>query len=311
MFTNNLNLNALRIFESVYRNGSMTLAARELHLTQSGISQHMKALEDAIGLQLFDRIKQRLVPTRAGKSLYERSKQALAGLEEAFGEIRVSAGELRGTILIGMPIEFGNNMVMPQLASFCQQHPQVKFNVRYGFATRMYELLLRGDLDYAFVDAFAQDRRITTEKVYDETLHLCATPALLKRLKLSHTKEDLMLFEKLEYVDYQSGEPILRMWSSHNLGEKFMRFNVRATVMDVQGVARLILSGLAAGVLPGHLVQKLEAEGQKLIKFRPRTTPLTNTISVAYLRERTQSATAMASLEWLKSRFKSEGYRRV
>jgi len=58
-----LNLNHLRVFECVYRTGSMTAAAKELHLTQSGVSQHIKSLEDVLNFKLFDRIQQRLVPT--------------------------------------------------------------------------------------------------------------------------------------------------------------------------------------------------------------------------------------------------------
>ena len=57
MLIDQLNLNQLRIFESVYRTQSMTQAAVELGLTQSGVSQHIRALEDVLGLSLFDRIK--------------------------------------------------------------------------------------------------------------------------------------------------------------------------------------------------------------------------------------------------------------
>ena len=70
MLIDQINLNQLRVFESVYRSKSMTHAARELHLTQSGVSQHIKALEDVLELKLFDRIKQKLVPTPSAKELY-------------------------------------------------------------------------------------------------------------------------------------------------------------------------------------------------------------------------------------------------
>ncbi|MCC6137911.1 MAG: LysR family transcriptional regulator, partial [Bdellovibrionaceae bacterium] len=59
MLLDQINMNYLRIFEAVYRTRSMTQAANELHLTQSGISQHIKSLEDTLDLQLFDRIKQK------------------------------------------------------------------------------------------------------------------------------------------------------------------------------------------------------------------------------------------------------------
>ncbi len=65
MILDNLNLNHLRLFESVYRSENMTKAAEELHLTQSGVSQHMKSLEEAVGVKLFDRVRQSLIPSKA------------------------------------------------------------------------------------------------------------------------------------------------------------------------------------------------------------------------------------------------------
>lgn len=305
MISNNLNLNNLRVFESVYRSKSMTLAATELHLTQSGVSQHIKALEDSVGVKLFDRIKQRLVPTSAGTLLYRQCSETLSGLERALDQIRGAGNRLSGKVGLGMPIEFGNNIVLPALAAFGKKHEQVSFVLRYGFATEMYQAILKGELDFAFVDSSAHDRRITSEKVYDETLFLCASNDLLKRLGLG-AKEDPKLFEKLEYADYQPGEPVLRTWFEHHFQGKAPQFNVRATAMDVQGIARLILQGLAAGVLPGYLLSKLEKEGHKLHKFKGCGKPLKNSISVAYLAERSQSPAAAASLKWLLSELKSK-----
>jgi len=107
MIINQLNLNQVRVFECVYRTKSMTAAARELHLTQSGISQHIKSLEEFIGVPLFDRINQRVVPTPSAVVLYETCRKSLASLEEAFSEIQAEKNQLSGRVHIGMPTEFG------------------------------------------------------------------------------------------------------------------------------------------------------------------------------------------------------------
>ena len=130
MIIDKINLNHLRIFECVFRTKSMTTAARELHLTQSGVSQHMKSFEDVLGLKLFDRINQRLVPTAAAAHLYERCSAGLQGIEEAFLDLKGGQRELAGTVSIGTPIEFGNNILMPLLAQFCRKHPQVKLKLK-------------------------------------------------------------------------------------------------------------------------------------------------------------------------------------
>ena len=63
MLTSSLNLNILRVFETVYSTRSMTKAAQVLFLTQSGVSQHIKSLEESLEFALFDRLQKKLVPT--------------------------------------------------------------------------------------------------------------------------------------------------------------------------------------------------------------------------------------------------------
>jgi DNA-binding transcriptional LysR family regulator len=298
MIIDNLNLNYIRIFECVYRTQSMTLAAQELHLTQSGVSQHMKSLEEMLGVQLFDRIKQKLVPTAAGAVLYKQCSKSLGEIEQALFQIKGGDKELSGTIAIGMPIEFGNNVLMPLLSKFCRKNPRVKLKFRLDFASSLNDQLLKGELDFAFVDEYKMDARITTERVYDEVLELCAHEGAINTKVPA--KNPRKFFESLQYVEYQEDEPILRMWFAHHLDARNIPLEVRATVMDVQGLARLILEGVGAGVLPGHLYQKLQQEGHKLHRFKGCGKPLLNAISAAYLRERTHSPSALAALNFLK-----------
>ncbi len=312
MLIDKLNLNHLRVFECVYRNRSMTKAAKELHLTQSGVSQHIGALEGVLEIKLFDRIKKRLVPTQPAERLFKRSFDSLQSIEQALTDLKGGEQRLTGSVAIGMPIEFGNNVVMPLLAEFCEKHPLVQLSVTYGFANEMNDSLLNGRLDFAFVDRFAMDRRIEVMPVYDEDLVLCASQRFLKRRLGAAAKSPERMkpsdrkryFESLEYVDYQPGEPVLRMWLDHHVGDSGLALDVRAILMDVQGVARLVTSGLAAGVLPGHLAERLRSEDSSFVSFEGSGKPLHNRISLAYLPERTTSAAARAMRESLIKSFK-------
>lgn len=300
MISNDLNLNHLRVFESVGRHRNMTLAARELHLTQSGISQHMKAFEVALGVKLFDRVKQRLVPTREGAKLYEKVTQELVRIEEAFSEVRGTQRDVSGTVEIGMPIEFGNNVLIPHLSEIARKHPRIHFNLRYGFATEMNDAILKGTMDFAFIDSFSVDPRISTQKIYEENLSLCIAPSRMKTLKGG--REDREFFKQLEYVDYQAGNPLLRMWFKHHLGIRDPDLNVRTTLMDVQGISRLILSGVGAGVLPDHHIEKLLKSGEKLTLFKGSGKPLKNSIRIAALQGKTFSKASQVVMDELRSK---------
>jgi DNA-binding transcriptional LysR family regulator len=278
----------------------MTLAAKELHLTQSGVSQHIHSLEEVLGLKLFDRIKKSIVPTRNASLLFDQVCQSLGSLESTVNQITGQDKVLTGEVSIGIPIEFGNHVVMPLIAQFGKLHPGLKFTLRYGFATEMNTGLLSGRLDLAFIDEFTMDATIELEKVFHETHLLCAEKSYFSRKEQSK-KPTRELFESYDYIDYQPGEPLLRRWFEHHLGIKKMALNTRATLMDVQGVARLIRSGLGIGILPNYLVDRLDRDGVKLHVFEGSGKPLRNKISIASLKNRTQSAACHATHQWIKS----------
>lgn len=297
MFIDSLNLNQVRIFECVYRTQSMTAAARELHLTQSGVSQHIRAFEDMLGAKLFDRINQRVVPTASASVLYENCKKSLAGLEEAFSELQAEKNQLAGRVHVGMPTEFGYNVVIPAVAKFAEKFPGVRFHFRLGYGAEMNALLLRGEIDFAFIDEFAMDKKVKTASVYDETLELVASPEFAK--KAGGGVQNREYFESLRYVDFSKDEQILRRWFHHHFGDDEWRLPVRSTIEDSQGVARLVIAGVGAGILPGHLVRKLDREGTKLQVFKGKGSPLKNTVSIAQLRERSHTRSVTTALDFL------------
>jgi DNA-binding transcriptional LysR family regulator len=298
MLIDQINLNQLRVFESVYRSKSMTHAARELHLTQSGVSQHIKALEDVLELKLFDRIKQKLVPTPAAKELYLHTAKSFEDIETILNRLKKTDKELTGLISIGLPIEFGNNIVLPLLTEFQKNNPKVRFKIRQGFPFEMNHLLLSGELDFAFVDSFAMDKGIKTEPVYDEVLELCASKKLNVPNKPS---SDFSFYESLPYVDYQEDQSVLSLWMKHHTKTKSGDLDVKVFLMDAYAISKLIRRGVGLGVLPGHLVEKLIKSGDDLQVMKGSGIPLHNTISIAYLEEKTLSASTLAVLKYMKS----------
>ena len=287
MQVENVNLNNLRVFECVYRTECMTKAAKQLHLTQSGVSQHIKALEDSLEVRLFDRLNKKIMPTREGEKLYVQAREALQQIETALLEITQKEQALQGEVNIGMPIEFGNNRIIPLLTDIGKKYENLQFNIQMDFASQLNEGLLAGDLDFAFVDEFEMDKRVITEVVAEEVFDLCASKTLLE--KYGHIKTGKPYFEALDYVAYQEGEPVLRKWFSHHLKRKNLNLQVRARVMDVKGIARFIISGLGVGVLPDHLVFELMEQGHDLYVFKGSGVPLTNKISLSYLKNRSRS----------------------
>jgi len=301
MLIDKINLNLLRIFEVVYRTKSMTTASQELFMTQSGVSQNIRKLEDLLQVKLFDRIKQRPVPTNEAKHLFQVCSKGLIEIENALIEITGEEKELAGNISIGIPIEFGNNLVLPKLAEIGKKYPRIIFHLVYGHAASMNDLLLKGELDFAFVDDFKFDHQIQTKKIHNETLLLCALDDYVK--SQGPVKKNTSYFEKLDYVDYMSEALILKSWFKHHFKISHPNLNIRAALMDVTGMGQLIKNGLGAGIIPQHVQKKLKRRGHNIYVFKGSGKPLHNPISIAWVDNRTQSLAVKEVFDFLVDSF--------
>ncbi|MFH1728699.1 MAG: LysR family transcriptional regulator [Pseudomonadota bacterium] len=300
-----INLNQLRVFESVYRTLNMTLASKELHLTQSGVSQHIKTLEDMLGLRLFDRFRKKLLPTKEADGFYEDCLKGLNQLEKALVTVRGSEARLSGTISIGLPVEFGKNVIIPLLSDFSKINPNIRFVIKYGFAYEMNRMLINGDLDFALVDEFSMDKSIKIEKVYDEILELYVHKDLVagKKPKQNNNKE---FFESFDYIAYDKNTPVIRKWMDYHYNIKNINLNNKVYVSDVQSVARFIMTKMGAGVLPRHHVSRLKEASRDLYCFIGKKKKLKNSISIAHVEGKSLSHASNNLMTFLSQKLSSK-----
>jgi len=122
----------LRSFECAARQESFTLAAEELHLTQSAISRQVKELEQIVGASLFRRVGRRVVLTQAGRNLATELAVDLENIRQTV--LRAIASGDQGTSLrIAVLPTFASRWLIPKLPDFASQNPDITINL----ATRL------------------------------------------------------------------------------------------------------------------------------------------------------------------------------
>jgi LysR family transcriptional regulator, glycine cleavage system transcriptional activator len=123
-------------FEAAARNLSFTKAAEELFITQSAVSRQIKALEDHLGVTLFERRPRALVLTEHGQTLYAVAAEVLDRLQAAVDRLRMDGrtGQLSITTTTG----FASLWLIPRLRRFTSQHPDI--DVRLSATTDMLNL---------------------------------------------------------------------------------------------------------------------------------------------------------------------------
>lgn len=117
-------LTELQAFEAAARHNSFTVAARELHVTQGAVSKQVRSLEAFLGVELFERVRQRLLLTEAGARYLARIRPSLNEIEAATVELIASQG--RGGVLhIASLPTLGAKWLIPRLPQFFARHPEV------------------------------------------------------------------------------------------------------------------------------------------------------------------------------------------
>jgi LysR family transcriptional regulator, glycine cleavage system transcriptional activator len=117
----------LQAFDAACRHESFTQAAVEMHCTQGAVSRQIGSLEATVGVTLFERTRQRLVLTDAGRSYLLAVRPALAQLEAATIQL-LSHGGRGGTLNIAALPTFGGKWLIPRLPAFQRAHPDIMLN---------------------------------------------------------------------------------------------------------------------------------------------------------------------------------------
>ena len=148
-----MELKQLQYFYDVLRLHSFTAAARNNHVSQSAVSQKIKALETEMGVPLLHRNGREFTATAAGTKLYDYANAILSASEQAVKDVRkAAAGQELPRFTIGMiaATTFWEPVAAAQI--FLQRHPQSNIAVLYGTNQQLQQSLLNHSIDIAFAD---------------------------------------------------------------------------------------------------------------------------------------------------------------
>ena len=148
-------LRDIRLFVAAYEERSFTAAARREHATQSGVSQHIRKLEDTLHAKLFARDKGRVVPTPAGDSYYRHCIELLNTYAKATSAVQRQGAGLAGNIVVGLMPTMTRCVLAPALARIIDKHPNVVVRVVEGYSAALTEQVQAAELEFAIVPAFS------------------------------------------------------------------------------------------------------------------------------------------------------------
>ncbi|MCW2309234.1 transcriptional regulator GcvA [Rhodobium gokarnense] len=249
-------LNALRAFEAAARHLSFKLAADELNVTPAAVSHHVKALEEALGVDLFHRMTRALRLTDAGRA-------ALPALTEGFNKLAEGVDQMRtfresGLLTVSVSPSFGSMWLVPKLDRFRSRHPDIE--IRIDGTDRLVDVA-GGEVDVAIRYGPGGYKGLQVDYLFSQLNTPVCSPALMEGDNPLSRPEDLR-HHTLLHIDWSDAQASWRMWllaaGLHDIdatrGFHFTQESMAIeAALDGQGVAlvgdRLVAGHLAAGRL--------------------------------------------------------------
>lgn len=257
-----MNLQQLKIFCEVYRQRGYSQAAKKLGLTQSAVSQQVKALEKDLSVELFDKVN-RARATAAGEYLFREAGLILAAADDVRRGIMNVCGVSKGLVRFGM-IDVAAIELMPAaLSAFKRDYPNVKVEAVVKTSGELIEMVDRHELDFVLAVTNRLPEHLTSRVIYSDSI-VAVVPAR------SH-----MCKPKLSIANLR-GEPlILYPMSSHTrlvIEDAFRAHGIVPAVnMEMHypaAICSLVRQGMGIGLISMLSAKENRLRGQVAIPIK-------------------------------------------
>lgn len=233
-----MEIRQLEYFRKIAETGSINAAAKLLNMSQPPLSYQLKLLEEELDVRLFDRSRQGVSLTEAGKLLYQRSGELLQFADSA--KFEVTQTGRRQVLRLGMT-STTVGPILPKIAAFTKAHPDVSFEVHDGSTFSMMDLLLRGILDVSVVRTPVQLDKVAHTVLCEEPMIAVSCPGSTESgdIRLTAlTQVPLILYRRYERF-------ILDAFHAQNLEP-----NVLCVCDDARDAMQWAEQGLATAIFP-------------------------------------------------------------
>ncbi len=278
-----LTLTQLRYLVAVESQRSFRSAAERCHVTQPALSMQVQKAEDLLGIVVFDRSQQPVVPTEQGL-VFLRQAQSVLREVERFRDVLAEDGELTGRYRLGVIPTLATTLLPLLLPKFAADNPAVELVVEETQTDALVERLLADDLDGGLAATPLDESGIFEQPLYEEALFAYLPPRHPLAKRKTVRQSDLV------------GEHLWLMAEGHCFRTQVMQLcrvdrrsiqaeGVRFESGSFETLIQLVDRGFGVTVLPALSVEQLplKRQGQRVRPFSAPT-PVRE-VSLVYARE--------------------------
>jgi DNA-binding transcriptional LysR family regulator len=253
-----MELHQLKTFVVVAREGSITRASEQLHLSQPAVSAHIKAMEDELGLTLFERTARGMSLTGEGQRILAKAEQTLAAHQELMVEATRIKGSVAGKLRIGAGGSSNKAAIGHLLTVLSERFPDVEVALKHGTSLETLAGIRNGSLDAGYYNEPEEpDADLTTIEVSRFGIYLAAPPGLVA----ASAPLDWTALAEVPWI-----YPTSSTCCGHAAEALFKMHHVRPSriiSVDRENVTQtLIAGGVGVGLLHAEAAKDAESRGE-------------------------------------------------
>ncbi len=241
-----MHLETLQVFCDLVESGSFSAAASQNFVTQSAVSQQVRALEARFDLPLIERTKGHVQPTPAGQILYQASKEITGRYRELREQLQSFGSVVGGSVRLATVHSVGLYELSEPLKRFLKAYPQVNVHLEYSRSTKIFEDVLSGTIDLGIVAYPTHRPQIAVIPFREDRLVLvCATHHPLARRKAIPIAD----LEGYDFVGYERDIPTRRA-TDRILRKKNVGVRYVMELDNIETIKRVVEVGAGVAIVP-------------------------------------------------------------
>lgn len=258
----NDHFSALPVFVAVVDTGSFSAASEKLNITKSAVSKRISALEDSIGVRLFNRTTRTLKLTEAGERFADYARNAVLVAEQGLAAVTQYQGNPKGILKINAPMTFSRLHIVPFINEFLETYPDIQ--IVLSMDDRLVEMV-DGGFDVSIRIGELADSSLVAKKLVDCLSVVCASPDYLAKHGEPTTPVALKGHNCVYYSLFQAGVEWCFFHENKNT-PKPEKHKVQPAgnfvVNNSDAILEVLLQGLGICQMPTFIVQPYLKSGQ-------------------------------------------------
>jgi DNA-binding transcriptional LysR family regulator len=294
-----VDIRRLEIFAKVAELGSFSRAAEALFLTQPTISEHVRALEDELGVQLLDRLGRGATPTRAGHLLLGYAHRMLSLSREAHQALERFQGRMSGELIVGGSTIPGEYVLPALIGLFKAKYPDIVISLLIGSTRQVSDWLEEGRVEVGVVGAQPTSRALESKELMADELVVVVPATHAWATRRTTTLADLQK-EPMIVRERGSGSREALEHALHDAGLSLAALRVVGEMGSTQAVKQAVRAGIGIALVSKRAVED-ECRAGLLACVKVKDLRVARAFHLVTHRDRSRSPLAQAFVDFVES----------